>query len=72
MHGRRRPILNVLRCHLPLIVPPGDVALRSGDTTQRWRPGCCLILDGTVEREAWNHGSEDRVVLIVTFAHPPR
>ncbi|HZN40299.1 MAG TPA: aspartyl/asparaginyl beta-hydroxylase domain-containing protein [Planctomycetota bacterium] len=41
-------------------------------TIQRWRPGCCLILDDTVEHEAWNHGSEDRVVLTVTLAHPPR
>ena len=69
LYPHRGEMPDVLRCHLPLIVPTGDVALRSGDAIHRWRPGCCVILDDTVEHEAWNHGSGDRVVLIVTFAH---
>jgi beta-hydroxylase len=64
-HGERG---GVLRCHLPLIVPAGDLGLRAGGETRRWRPGRCLVLDDTVEHEAWNHGDGDRVVLIVTFA----
>lgn len=67
-HRGERP--GVLRCHLPLLVPPGDVGLRSGDETRRWEPGKCLILDDTIEHEAWNHGDSDRVVLIVTFERP--
>jgi beta-hydroxylase len=64
-HGERA---GVLRCHLPLLVPAGDLGLRAGGETRRWEPGRCLILDDTVEHEAWNHGAGDRVVLIVTFA----
>jgi ornithine lipid ester-linked acyl 2-hydroxylase len=58
----------VLRCHLPLVIPTGDVALRAGDEIRAWRPGRCLILDDTFEHEAWNRAGGDRVVLIVTFA----
>jgi len=64
-HHGERP--GVLRCHLALVVPSGDVGLRSGARTRRWRAGRCLILDDTCEHEAWNHGDGDRVVLIVTF-----
>jgi hypothetical protein len=61
----------VLRCHLPLRVPAGDVGIRFGAQTVRWREGRCLVFDDTVEHEAWNHGDGDRIVLIVTFARPP-
>lgn len=67
-HGERT---GVLRCHLALVVPRGDVALRSGGELRRWQPGRCLILDDTCEHDAWNHGDGDRVVLLVTFAHLP-
>lgn len=65
-HRGERP--GVLRCHLALVVPPGDAAIRAGERTLRWREGRCLVLDDTCEHEAWNHGAGDRVVLIVTFA----
>lgn len=70
LHPHRGERPGLLRCHLPLLVPPGDVALRSGAEVRRWVPGRCLILDDTVEHEAWNHGTGDRVVLIVTFPSP--
>ncbi len=58
----------VLRAHLGLVVPPGDVGLRAGDELRRWVPGRAWILDDTFEHEAWNHAASDRVVLIVSFA----
>jgi beta-hydroxylase len=67
-HRGERP--GVLRCHLALEVPDGEVGLRAGGETRRWIPGRCLILDDTFEHEAWNHGERDRVVLIVTFRRP--
>lgn len=67
-HGERT---DVLRCHLPLRIPEGDVGLRFGAQVVRWSEGRCLVFDDTVEHEAWNHGDGDRVVLIVTFARPP-
>ncbi|HEX6810098.1 MAG TPA: aspartyl/asparaginyl beta-hydroxylase domain-containing protein [Planctomycetota bacterium] len=62
---------SVLRCHLPLIVPEGDLALRAGGEIRRWQAGRCVIFDDTFEHDAWNRGASDRVVLIVTFAAAP-
>lgn len=58
----------VLRCHLALEVPDGDVGLRSAGQVRRWQVGRCVVFDDTVEHDAWNHGVSDRVVLLVTFA----
>lgn len=60
----------VLRCHLALVVPDGDIALRFGDDVRRWQAGRCLVFDDTFEHEAWNHAASDRVVLLITFARP--
>ncbi len=57
----------VLRCHLGLIVPPGDIAIRAGNEVRRWQAGRGLILDDTFEHTAWNRGDADRVVLLITF-----
>jgi beta-hydroxylase len=64
-HGE---VQGVLRCHLPLVVPEGDVGIRFGTETRRWQVGRCLVFDDTFEHEAWNHAASDRVVLIVTFS----
>lgn len=67
LYPHRGELTGVLRCHLPLVVPPGDVALRLGDAVHRWEEGRCLVFDDTVEHEAWNRAASDRVVLLVTF-----
>jgi beta-hydroxylase len=67
LHPHRCERAGLLRCHLALVVPEGDVAIRAGGETRRWEEGRCLILDDTFEHEAWNHAASDRVVLIVTF-----
>ncbi|HEX5053954.1 MAG TPA: aspartyl/asparaginyl beta-hydroxylase domain-containing protein [Planctomycetota bacterium] len=69
LYPHRGELRGVLRCHLALVVPDGDVGLRLGAETRRWQAGRCLVFDDTVEHEAWNHGAGDRVVLLVTFAH---
>ena len=58
----------VLRCHLPLVVPAGDLGLRAGGETRRWVEGECLVFDDRFEHEAWNRGDGDRLVLIATVA----
>lgn len=72
LYPHRGEMAGVLRCHLPLLVPEGDVGMRFGTEACRWQPGRCLVFDDTVEHEAWNHGADDRVVLLITFAAPPR
>lgn len=58
-----------LICHLPLVVPP-DCGFRVGNQLREWEEGKLLIFDDTVEHEAWNHSSEDRVVLIFGVWRP--
>jgi len=58
-----------LICHLPLIVPPG-CGFRVGNEVRAWEEGKLLIFDDTIEHEAWNEGSEDRVVLIFDVWRP--
>jgi beta-hydroxylase len=60
----------VLRCHLPLAVPTGDLGLEVDGVVLRWREGECLVFDDTVAHTAWNLGDGDRTVLLVTFARP--
>jgi aspartyl/asparaginyl beta-hydroxylase (cupin superfamily) len=67
LHPHRGELSSVLRCHLPLLVPSGDVAMRAGGETRQWQRGRCLVFDDTHEHEAWNHGASARVVLLVTF-----
>jgi ornithine lipid ester-linked acyl 2-hydroxylase len=66
----RGELTGVLRCHLALEVPPGDVGLRIDGDVQRWRAGRCLVFDDTFEHEAWNRADAPRTVLLVTFARP--
>ena len=58
-----------LICHLPLIVPP-DCGFRVGNQVREWEVGKLIIFDDTVEHEAWNNSSEDRVVLIFGVWRP--
>jgi aspartyl/asparaginyl beta-hydroxylase (cupin superfamily) len=58
-----------LVCHLPLIVPP-KCTFRVGNEVREWREGKLFIFDDTIEHEAWNDSSEDRVVLIFDIWRP--
>ena len=67
LYPHRGELEGVLRCHLPLVVPAGDLGIRIGDETRRWATGRCHVFDDTLEHTAWNRGAGDRVVLLVTF-----
>ena len=58
-----------LVCHLPLIVP-SKCTFRVGNEVREWREGKLFIFDDTIEHEAWNDSSEDRVVLIFDIWRP--
>ena len=55
-----------LRCHLPLLVPPG-CTFKVGDEERRWEEGRCLVFCGASEHAAWNPSGEPRVVMVVEF-----
>jgi tetratricopeptide (TPR) repeat protein len=58
-----------LICHIPLIAPPG-CRLRVGNEERTWEEGKALIFDDSFEHEAWNEGSETRVVLLFEIWRP--
>tara|TARA_B100001057_G_scaffold397976_2_gene408311 strand:- start:748 stop:1896 length:1149 start_codon:yes stop_codon:yes gene_type:complete len=58
-----------LICHLPLIVPK-RCGFRVGNDIREWVPGKVWLFDDTVEHEAWNNSSEDRILLIFEVWKP--
>lgn len=58
-----------LICHLPLVVPSG-CGFRVGGEARAWREGELLVFDDTVEHEAWNRGTRDRVIVIFDIWRP--
>lgn len=58
-----------LICHMPLVAP-GGCGLRVGHETRSWRYGEMLIFDDSVEHEAWNKGSEERIILLFETWRP--
>lgn len=60
----------VLRVHLGLIIPKGDIGIRVGDMVRKWQDGRLMIFDDSFEHEAWNNTWEDRVVLMFDIVNP--
>ena len=58
-----------LICHIPLIAP-GGCRLRVGNEVREWEFGKALIFDDSIEHEAWNDGTETRVVLLFEIWRP--
>lgn len=58
-----------LICHVPLFAPEG-CGLRVGSETREWRFGETLIFDDSFEHEAWNRGTQTRVVLLFEIWRP--
>jgi aspartyl/asparaginyl beta-hydroxylase (cupin superfamily) len=57
----------VLRFHMGLIVPEGDVGIRVEKEIRKWENGKSFIFDDFLIHEAWNFSDKDRVVLIIDF-----
>ena len=69
--SHRGPYNGVLRYHLGLIVPePGRCGIIVGGQRAHWDEGKSLVFDDTFQHEAWNDGSDIRVVLFVDFIRP--
>lgn len=67
----RGPYKGVLRYHLGLLVPePTQCGIRVGHETRAWCEGGSLVFDDSHPHEAWNHGSQTRVVLFVDVMRP--
>jgi ornithine lipid ester-linked acyl 2-hydroxylase len=61
----------VLRCHLPLVVPEGNLcSIRVGNQERFWKEGELMIFDDSFEHEAWNRSDQERVVLMFDIPNP--
>jgi aspartyl/asparaginyl beta-hydroxylase (cupin superfamily) len=57
----------VLRSHLGMIIPNGDVGIKVAAETKAWKEGEFLIFNDYAVHEAWNKTAERRVVLMIDF-----
>jgi beta-hydroxylase len=57
----------ILRYHLGIIVPKGDIALKCNKIVKSWQNGKSFIFDDSLPHGAWNKSKFDRYVLIVDF-----
>ena len=55
----------LIKIHLPLYVPQGDIGFCAGEETMTWKTGKCSAFYDSTEHNGWNNTSEDRVALIV-------
>lgn len=58
-----------LICHIPIQTAP-QCSLRVGSETRGWEPDVPLIFDDSIEHEAQNNGSQQRVVLLFEIWRP--
>lgn len=56
----------VRRFHLGL-TRSNDCSLRVGDQTREWYAGSAFVFNDTVEHQAWNRGTDHRVILLLDF-----
>ena len=54
----------ILRYHMGMIIPKGDLGLRVNQDIKVWKEGEAFIFDDYQIHEAWNFTKEDRYVLI--------
>lgn len=59
---------DVVRVHVALKVPQGDIGMRVGRNKLKWEEGKILVFDDTVEHEVWNRTDETRLVLLLDYA----
>lgn len=68
--AHRGPYSGILRYHLGVIIPEGNVAIRVDQQICHWQEGKSLLFDDGFDHEAWNHTTQIRVVLFVDLARP--
>ena len=64
LHVDSTPDNPIIRIHLPLIVPKGDIFLKVKDERLKWKEGKCLVLDTSIPHTSWNFTGRDRINLV--------
>lgn len=68
--AHRGPYAGILRYHLGVIIPKGDVGIRVGDVQCRWEEGSSIFFDDSFDHEAWNKTDEIRGILFIDIKRP--
>lgn len=55
----------ITRCHLPLVVPKGDLGITVNGETRIWEKGKMISFDDSLLHNAWNHTDEVRIVMMI-------
>lgn len=66
----RGPYAGIMRYHLGLVIPEGDLGIMVDRKTYRWREGEGVFFDDSFEHEAWNRTQGLRIILFVDFIRP--
>jgi len=56
---------DILRCHIPIIIPDGNVAIKINNEIKKWNNDEYFIFDDTFDHQAWNYTKNKRIVLII-------
>ena len=57
----------LLKYHVPITIPKGDLGLQAGDSVYRWSDKDCLLFNDSIPHKAWNHTEKVRVVLLFDY-----
>jgi beta-hydroxylase len=55
----------IIRVHMGLVVPEGDIGFGVSDQTTKWENGKCLAFSDFSTHYAWNNTEQDRINLII-------
>jgi len=56
---------DILRCHIPIIIPMGNTAIKINNDIIKWHDNEYFIFDDTYDHQAWNYTNNIRIVLIL-------
>lgn len=57
----------LLRSHLGLVIPDGDLGIKVGAETRSWSQNKWLVFDDSLVHEAWNKSNYNRIVFMIDF-----
>lgn len=66
----RGPYAGIMRYHLGLVVPKGDLGIKVDGKTYQWKEGEGIFFDDSFEHEAWNRTDGIRIILFVDLIRP--
>ncbi len=55
------------RIHLGIKIPEGDCGFEVDEIQTKWQEGISFVFDPRKIHRAWNHTSQDRIVLLLDF-----